>query len=269
MMSSSIPDSIAAPPLPREIPGLVWNREELGTLRARGLLHPIGSAVIDPIPPNTPIELEAGAFVVLGEPIGEGRQGVVYSIATCDRACIKICRNEVASKQFRRELLGIPRFNELGIAFPSVLAADRFGRWIVKERWRGVQSGNTLLAANERRLPPWAVRSLYEYVEKFEKSGLCAAWMPSNVVFGQRKCATFETAFWPTDSYDWTFRTCFLPVWLPHGIPESCLEGFPPYKWRATGIEDARRAWESDEAYEPWREMFGDFPELSSDWWTS
>ncbi len=219
------------------------------------------------LPANTPCELEEGAFVVLGERIGEGRQGTVYSVATCDRACIKVCRNEAAAKQFRRERMGVRHFDALGIAYPAILAADALGKWIVKERWRQVDTGGDLLATSQRLLPSRSIWSLAKYVQKFEKSGLCADWMPSNVVFGPAGCGTFETSVWPVESSGWSFSTCFLPMWLPHGVMESDLEGFPPYDWWAPGKEAALRAWNYHPSYVLWRDLFGDFPMLCLNWW--
>lgn len=267
MSPSSIPDAIPPIPIPRDVPGLVWTREQLGSLGAVGLPRPLDAAATGLLPVNTPVELEAGTFVVLGERIGEGKQGIVYSVATCDEACVKVSRNDRAAKQFRRELLGVGYFDALGVAYPMILAADGFGRWIVKERWLGVERGDALLAVNQRRLPLGAIRSLHEYVKRFETAGLCADWMPSNLVFERGVCATFETAVWEVQTSGWSFMTCFLPVWLPHGIAETDLEGFPPYKWPARAIGEARRAWDIDPAYETWRNLFGSFPTLCRDWW--
>lgn len=266
MSPSSIPDTIPAIPLPRQLSGLVWTREELGRLDDTRSPQTLDQAATDWLLPGTPVELEQDAFVVLGNRIGEGRQGIVYSVTTCDDACVKVCRNDIAAKQFRRERLGIRHFDELGVCFPAVLAGDSLGRWIVKERWRSAETGELLLEARQRRLPPLAILSLKEYVQKVEKAGLCADWMPSNVVFRPNGCASFETVVWPVEHYGWSFATCFIPVWLPHGVIASSLGGFPPYDWRS-GIDVARRAWECDPGYETWRELFGDFPTLCRDWW--
>jgi hypothetical protein len=227
----------------------------------------LDTAVTSVLAANTPVELEEGMFVVLGQRIGAGRQGVVYSVATCDRACVKISRNDIAAKQCRRERLGVSRFDSLGVAYPAILAADSLGKWIVKDRWYHVETGETLLTANRRRLMPQAIIALHEFVQAFENAGLCADWMPSNVVFSPGRCATFETSVWPVESCGWSFTTCFLPVWLPHGIAEGSLTGFPPYRWPAQQVAKVRRLWETDPGYETWRTLFGDFPTLCPDWW--
>ena len=268
MQPSSIPDAVPAIPLSRETPGLVWTRDQVGRLGGVGVPCSLDTAATGVLTTNTPVELEEDAFVVLGQRIGTGRQGIVYSVATCHHICVKVCRNDRAAKQFRRERLGVRHFDSLGVAYPAILAGDAFGKWIVKEQWHGVETGEIMLSATQRQLPPRAISSLHEHVEKFEKAGLCADWMPSNVVFGPGGCATFETSVWPVESCGWSFATCFLPVWLPHGVAESYLEGFPPYIWAAPGIDETQRAWRTDPAYETWRALFGEaFPMFCSDWW--
>lgn len=254
-------------PLDRSIPGLVRTAEQVADFHQVGPPRALGDLRVDSIPENTSVELEEGAFVILGHVIGAGKQGIVYSVGTCEYACVKLCRNAAASKQFRRELLGLRQFDALGISYPSILGADSRGTWIVKQRWGHVETGESLLASNHRILPPRAVASLHEYVLVFKRAGLCADWMPSNVVFHPGGCATFETSVWPIRSYGWTFERCFLPAWLPHGVAESSLEGFPPYTWLAANIKAARRAWMHDPDYRPWRDRFGVFPAPNSDWW--
>lgn len=269
MSPSSVPESVAALPLPHDVPGLVWTRNQLERLGTVGLPGTIEIAATGLLPVNTPVELEEGAFVILGEKIGEGRQGIVYSVATCDQACLKVCRNERAAKQFRRERVGAQYFDALGITYPRILAADELGRWIMKERWQQPESGNIQLVTGLPRLSPLAIHSLHEYVRKFERAGLCADWMPSNVLFRPGGCATYETAVWKVESSGWSFSTCFLPVWLPHGVAESSLQGFPPYVWSAVSLNAARHAWDFHPEYKLWRDLFGEFPQLCPDWWDS
>jgi hypothetical protein len=238
-------------------------------LRRRGDVAPprsLETAATGVLAANTPVELEEGAFVVLGQRIGAGRQGVIYSVATCDRACLKVSRNDIAAKQCRRERLGVSHFDSLGVAYPAILAADGFGKWIVKDRWYHVETGETVLTANQRRLSQHTITSLHEFVQKFESAGMCADWMPSNLVFGAHGCATFETSVWPVESCGWSFTTCFLPVWLPHGVAEASLTGFPPYIWPAQQAAKVRRLWATDPGYDMWRTLFGEFPTLCPDW---
>lgn len=266
MSSSSIPDTIPAIPLPRQIPGLVWTHDQIRALNTVRSPLPLELAWSDDLPPDTPVELEQNGFVVFGNRIGEGRQGVVYSVATCDHVCVKVYRNDLAAKQFRRERLSIHHFEKTEVGFPSIIAGDSLGKWIVKERWRNIETGDALLRLNQQCLPPIAIQSLKAYVQKFEEAGLCADWMPSNVVFRAGGCATFETTVWPIQSCGWSFLTCFLPVWLPNGVPASSLVGFPPYNWCAD-IDETRRAWDCDPTYAMWRKLFGEFPTLCRDWW--
>lgn len=267
MRPSSIPDTISALPLPRGVPGLVWTQDQLTRRAGVGSPRTLDAVATGLVAANTPVEFEEDAYVILGERIGAGRQGFVYSVATCEHACVKVCRNDRAAKQFRRERLGVRHFDELGVAYPAIIGADSFGQWIVKERWRGIKTGEGLLAAGERRLSPPVILALHNYVRKFESAGLCADWMPSNVVFGPDECATFETSVWLAESHGWSFMTCFLPVWLPHGVAEGSLAGFPPYRWPAQDVAKVRQLWATDPRYESWRTLFGDFPTLSPDWW--
>ena len=271
MIQPIIPDTIPAIPLSRSIPDLVWTREQLVGLRGVRQPRSLESIGFALVPESTPIELEENTFVVVGEKLGEGLQGVVYAVATSPHACVKLCRNERSAKQFRRERLGVRHYNALSVGYPAILGADAYGRWIVKERWYETEdTGERALAVASRILPPHLIHSLHSYVHKFQEAGLCADWMPSNVVFRPGDCATFETSLWPIETHGgWNFTGCFLPVWIPDGVPESMLEGFPPYNWPARRIEAARSAWMTDPAYETWRELYGDFPKLCPDWWVT
>ncbi len=233
----------------------------------------LGSSISVPSASISGLVLRSGSAVrFCGLLLGgsEGRQGIVYSIATSQHACLKLCKNERAAKQFRRELLGVRHYDALGVEYPEILGADGFGRWLVKERWHDAQNtGESVLAVSSRRLPECWIHALHRYVKKFEQAGLCADWMPSNVVFTKDGCATFETSVWPIESQGWTFGGCFLPLWLPDGVQEASLDGFPPYKLPARHLDVARNAWMTDPTYETWRKLFKELPALCVDWWST
>lgn len=268
MFHSTIPEQMASIPLNRKMPGLVFNWEQVAGLQGVKQIRSLESIEFDEIPENTAVEFEPDTFIVLGKKLGEGKQGIVYAVATSPTACLKIGWNEKSAKQFRRELLGVQHYDALGVKYPEILGADGYGRWIAKKRWRDVQNTGATALAVGRRLPDFLIRALHRYVVKFEQTGLCADWMPSNVVFTTNGCATFETPIWHIKSHGWTFASTFLPLWIQEGISESILTGFPPYNWPANDIEAARKAWATDPTYETWRKLFGEFPKLCSEWWS-
>jgi hypothetical protein len=149
-----------------------------------------------------------------------------------------------------------------------MLGADRLGRWIIKARWSDVETGEAAMTEYKRELPDAHAIALYDYVQVFEAAGLCVDWMPSNVVFRGGRCGTFETSVWDHRTHAaWNFRSCFLPAWLPDGPPEASLVGFPPYPIPSRQLDNLRKAWYAKPSYGIWRSLFGDFPELSPEWW--
>jgi hypothetical protein len=252
------------------MPGLCWDRARLRDLR--GCLPPtsLSKVAFGLVAENTPVEVEEDTFVVVGKRLGCGRQGVVYHVATCPDACIKLCKNERSAKQFRRELLGIPHYLDAAVPFPPILGADGCGLWIVKSLWHELQiDGASVLRRYNRLLPKSDVRSLHDYVMAFERRGWCIDGMPTNVVFTPQGCGNYETTLWPAPpDGTWTFARCFLTWWLPDPIDESSPDGFPPFHVDALTVEGLRRSWESASAYRVWRETFGQFPDLCPDWWT-
>lgn len=270
MSISSVPQVVQPIPLNRSIRGLTWKRSALP--------YPYSTWPVNSIEGTRPgkslersvVELEQDGHVIIGPVIGEGRQAVVYAIETANEACLKVGKNESSAKQLRREVWGASTFKGLAVKFPTLLGADRFGRWILKTRWFDVESGESALRSNKRILPQQYVVALANYVRVFEEAELCVDWTPSNVVFYQQKCATFETPIWPRKTHPtWSFRSCFLPLWLPDGFPESSLLGFPPYAIMADRIESLKAAWQKDAKYKIWRDLFGEFPVLAADWWIS
>lgn len=270
MSASSVPDSVTPIPLNRTVDGLVWRKDQISTLQVTTPARNIETVGFGECLEKSLIEFEENGYVLVGRKIGEGRQGLVYSIATTDEACLKVCRNERSAKQFRREICGATHFNRLSVIYPSFLGADRLGRWMFKARWSNVETGASSLNANGRVLPRHYVIALWNYVRIFEKAGLCVDWMPSNVVFRGDTCATFESTVWLRETNPtWSFASCFLPFWLPHGPKESSLSGFPPYTITSHQLKLLRFAWDTDATYEVWHSFFGSFPDLSTDWWTT
>lgn len=233
-----------------------------------------GTPVVDfgyeSVQENTCLVLDGETSVVIGKQIGEGCQGCVYELANCPGVCIKLCRNERAAKQFRRELLGYPHYIRLDVPCPTIVGADGAGRWILKERWRAdVPAGVALLRRERRVLPPDIVRMLGNYVRCFEDSGWCVDGTPSNIVFLSNGCGNFETTLWPSRSTDsWTFASCFLPMWLPRVVPLVSEHGWPPYTLPPGLLGELRTEWRSAPHFAPWRDVFGEFPDLCPEWWT-
>jgi hypothetical protein len=269
MLTNKIPDFIEATPWDAVIPPLIWTRAELSLARDVGSLLSIPLPTGERLPNKFPIEIADGNFIVLLNKIGEGRQGLVYSIIGNENVCIKICRNELSQKQFRRELLFANYFFLRGIAFPKILASDCAGRWIIKDYWTKQQTGTARLAQTGGNLSRREVESLADYVRTFEKDNLCVDWMPSNVIFEKANCSTFETSLWNSLDRGWTFSRCFLPFWIPNGVRESDLNGFPPYNIDLSLLQYIRSRWELDPCYSDWRDFFGDFPTLHDDWWNA
>jgi hypothetical protein len=266
---SSIPGAVPPIPLSRSIPGLCWSGSQARALS--GALQPrsVQEVGYEPVLPGTPLELEPDTFVVVGEKVGEGRQGIVYAIATCPGACIKLRKTDKAAKQFRREMLGYPRYVELNVPCPAILGANETGLWILKTLWReGVPNGPGVLNMFQRALPAGVVRLLRDYALRFETVGLCVDGLPTNVLFTPHGCGSYETTLWPSPpTGSWTFAGCFLPMWLPDDIPQESADGWPPFRLSADMVNRVRSAWATGPAYAPWRDAFGDFPDLCPEWW--
>jgi hypothetical protein len=264
----TIPDFIESPPWHSDILPLIWTRADLARGRSLRSPQPIPLATGGSLPPGSPVEIDDGKFIIVLEKIGEGHQGVVYSIMGCDDFCIKICKNQRAQKQLRRELFSAHHFQSRGISYPDILAADGGGRWIIKMRLKNSETGSALLARHQGHLPRRQVELLGDYVRKFEKDNLCVDWMPSNVIFGQTSCLTFETSLWSSPVQGWSFSRCFLPFWIPNGVPESAVVGFPPYNIDLGLLDCLKERWDHDASYSAWRQYFGRFPDFHCDWWT-
>lgn len=258
-----IPDRIPSIPIRRDIHARCASVEERGTS-----IVDIG---YESVPENTCLALDADTSVVVGKQIGEGLQGYVYELANCPDVCIKLCKNDRAAKQFRRELLGYGHYVSLDMPCPVIVGADGAGRWILKERWADdVPSGAALLQREGRVLKREFVRLLGSYVRHFEEAGWCVDGTPSNVVFLSNGCGNFETTLWPCRSSEsWTFARCFLPMWLPHVVPQVSEHGWPPFNLPPGLVGELRKEWLSAPSYAPWREVFGDFPDLCPEWWTA
>jgi len=254
---------------PSTVPGgFYFNEISLRTHSNLHSVHSIDNHEFGSLLPGTPIELHKGQYFIIGELLGAGKQGFVYASETHNSICLKLCRNGKSQKQFRRELVGAPLFTELGIKYPPILDANPFGLWIIKERWRSTVHTGLNILNRSGGLSRTEIKDLHHYTTTFSERGLCADWMPSNVIFTPANCSTFETSFWKMDNERrWSFSECFLPFWLPGGVAESAISGFPPYPLSEFQIERLRYSWTVSPEFAYWREFFGDFPLLNRDWW--
>jgi hypothetical protein len=222
----------------------------------------------DVLPEGCVLEVEPGHFVILGALLGEGGQSRVYEIANCSTACIKIGRNSYSAKQLRREVIGYPHYRARGILCPKILGADSHGRFIIKEKFpQRLLSGTRVLHDTNRLLPIQFVRALREYTLLFEKDGIAVDCMPDNVIFSEGGCGSYETTTWdapPTGT--WTFAGCFLLEWLPWCVCHRSANGWPPFFLTSEVQQSLRAAWKSAPEYSVWREVFGKFPDLCTEW---
>lgn len=220
-------------------------------------------------PPGAILELDDRTSVTVEAMLGMGKQGAVYSLRGNNHVCLKIGLNALSAKQFRRELIAANEFTRLGVRFPKLLAYDEFGLWILKERWNVAQfCGTELLRLTERRLPENNIRQLKQCAEAFSNVGLCADFTPSNVIFASDGCCFYETTAWSSSSHrGWTFKSCFLPMWLPNGTPEADLVGFPPYAISADYFDSPENDLNSEENLRHWRLAFPRTPLPHPAWW--
>jgi hypothetical protein len=215
------------------------------------------------------VQLEDNAYIVLGQRLGVGKQGAVYSIAGNNDLCIKIGRNRDSQKQLRREIVGRKIFDDLGVSIPEILAHDSHGQWIVKRRWKDTGNCATvILSQNERCLSEAQAAAIRQCADRFRLAGFCTDMMPSNVLFRGDSIAFYESSLWSLKVHpNWSFYRCFLPAWLPDGFQESELLGFPPYplnRERNLMMRSSRR----NKAYcHEWIQELNAHGDLSGDWW--
>lgn len=215
------------------------------------------------------VQLEDNAYIVLGQLLGVGKQGAVYSIAENDDLCIKIGRNDKSQKQLRREIVGRKIFDDLGVTFPEVLAHDRHGQWIIKRRWQDTDNCATIvLRQNERCLSEAQADVIRQCADRFRLAGFCADMMPSNVLFRGDSIAFYESSLWSLRVHPgWSFHTCFLPAWLPDGLQESEFLGFPPYPLNRERNQIMRSSHRNNAYCHEWIQELNAQGDLSADWW--
>jgi hypothetical protein len=266
----AIPDTVAPVAIHTILPGLVHHPKDVSNnWPAHRILPMTSDGFPDILPPGTIVAIQRDSCVILGPILGEGRQSRVYEIATCDQACIKLGRNRRSAKQFRRELLGYPIYLERQVRCPRILGADSQGHYILKERMPATLiDGPSILKATARVLPISYVRALRRYALSFEAEGITVDGLPSNVIFHGDECASYETTTWDAPPRgEWTFASCFLLEWLPTVMSHRSPNGWPPFRLTTIELLALQHAWYRDKNYAAWREVFGHFPQLCSDWW--
>lgn len=266
----AIPHIVPSVPIADTLPGLIFSQDQIRKLwPGRATMSIPDSGFSQTLIAGTILEVEPARFIVLGPLIGEGRQSRVYGIATCERACIKLGMNSIAAKQLRREVLGYSHYVSRSIRCPAILGADSRGRFILKERYPATLiNGVQLLRETNRSLPEHCVLALHKYASRFEDDGITVDGLPGNVIFWEDGCGSYETTTWEAPPRGkWTFVGCFLLEWLPIPMPHDSVDSWPPFHLSRPFVESLRTAWCLDPRYAAWRHVFGEFPDLCSEWW--
>ncbi len=85
-----------------------------------------------------PLELEGQSYTVRLPKLGEGENGVVFAYQESDRAVLKIAKPRPYSREHLQEEYTVTRiFEQEGIPVPRILAADPYGRFMIKEKLAG------------------------------------------------------------------------------------------------------------------------------------
>lgn len=219
--------------------------------------------------PGTKLAVDTDTIVIVGDLLGKGRQGAVYSLAGDSGYCIKLGLNARSARQFRRELVAATVFADLGFRFPDIVAHDAIGRWILKSAWKLERfSATKLLEETNRQLAPSHIDELLSCVAAFKEIGLCPDLTPSNVILTGDGISFFETTAWSMSrKTGWTFESCFLPFWLPDGPSEREQPGFPPFLLSSGTHEQIVKHWENGFRYQTWRKRLIELPRFNEEWW--
>jgi hypothetical protein len=85
-----------------------------------------------------PVELNGQQYTVQLPKLGEGENGVVFSYRESEQAVLKIAKPRPYSREHLQEEYAVTRiFDGEGIPVPRILAADPYGRYMIKERLAG------------------------------------------------------------------------------------------------------------------------------------
>jgi hypothetical protein len=87
---------------------------------------------------NHPIDLDGQLYTVQLPKLGEGENGIVFSYRESRSAVLKIAKPRPYSREHLQEEYAVTCiFDHEGIPVPQVLAADPYGRFMIKERLAG------------------------------------------------------------------------------------------------------------------------------------
>jgi hypothetical protein len=113
-----------------------------------------------------PLELEGQHYTVQLPKLGEGENGVVFSYRESDEAVLKIAKPRPYSREHLQEEYAVTRiFDQEGVPVPRILAADPYGRFMLKERL----AGESLARLYSGLGPPQGARhqQVFKAVESF------------------------------------------------------------------------------------------------------
>lgn len=113
-----------------------------------------------------PIELSGRLVTVHIPKLGEGENGVVFAYQEDDQTVLKIAKPRPYSREHLQEEYTVTRiFDQEGIPVPRILAADPYGRYMIKERLAG-ESLARLYPELGPADGPWH-RQVFEAVARF------------------------------------------------------------------------------------------------------
>ncbi|MHC1745276.1 MAG: phosphotransferase [Syntrophobacteraceae bacterium] len=85
-----------------------------------------------------PVELNGQLYTVQIPKLGEGENGVVFAYREDEQTVLKIAKPRPYSREHLQEEYAVTRiFDGEGIPVPRILAADPYGRYMIKERLAG------------------------------------------------------------------------------------------------------------------------------------
>jgi hypothetical protein len=87
---------------------------------------------------DCPLELDGQYYTVQLPKLGEGENGVVFSYRESEQAVLKLAKPRPYSREHLQEEYAVTRiFDGEGVPVPRILAADPYGRYMIKERLAG------------------------------------------------------------------------------------------------------------------------------------
>ncbi len=89
-------------------------------------------------PQGCPVELNGQLYTVQIPKLGEGENGVVFAYRENEQTVLKIAKPRPYSREHLQEEYAVTRiFDSEGIPVPRIVAADPYGRYMIKERLAG------------------------------------------------------------------------------------------------------------------------------------